>query len=282
MIEPSNRIEAGKLRHRVTIRRRSAERPEEFEDLQTVWAQVDELTGGESAARILGRVDTRFRMRFRDDVTTAERIVHAGVEYDVQGIMPVGRRVGIDVFGLRRVEGQAVAAGRPAKAVNRSDKQPMKPPEVIVVAGAPASGKTTYVREHAKPGELILDVDDLFKALSGWDRNARPEALLPFVLAARDAVVARLARPGPLRRGWVITATPDPAKRDALVRRTGGRLVVLATPAAVCEQRLRSRKAQRKNLKLLMSVVKDWWRQYDAEKTTAGGEDPGAPTFECG
>ena len=37
---------------------------------------------------------------------------------------------------------------------------------VYVITGPPAGGKTTWVRERAKPGDITIDYDTLAQALS--------------------------------------------------------------------------------------------------------------------
>ncbi len=37
---------------------------------------------------------------------------------------------------------------------------------MILVAGPPAAGKSTWIRDHAKPGDITIDYDTLAQALS--------------------------------------------------------------------------------------------------------------------
>ena len=53
---------------------------------------------------------------------------------------------------------------------------------IRVVTGPPCSGKSTYIREHAAPGDLIVDYDDIVEALGG--KRYEAEGLI------RDAAVA--------------------------------------------------------------------------------------------
>ena len=53
---------------------------------------------------------------------------------------------------------------------------------IRVITGPPCSGKSTYIREHAAPGDLIVDYDDIVEALGG--KRYEADGLI------RDAAVA--------------------------------------------------------------------------------------------
>lgn len=38
--------------------------------------------------------------------------------------------------------------------------------QVILVCGPPASGKTTFVRNHMVPGDIVVDLDAIMQAIS--------------------------------------------------------------------------------------------------------------------
>ena len=40
---------------------------------------------------------------------------------------------------------------------------------LYVVTGPPCGGKSTYVREHAKPGDFVIDLDRLALAITSAD-----------------------------------------------------------------------------------------------------------------
>ena len=52
---------------------------------------------------------------------------------------------------------------------------------IHVLTGAPCSGKSTYIREHAKEGDLIVDMDDIVKALGvpdhDYSKTVKPDTL---------------------------------------------------------------------------------------------------------
>ncbi|MBA0126295.1 hypothetical protein H0B56_12155 [Haloechinothrix sp. YIM 98757] len=83
--------------------------------------------------------------------------------------------------------------------------------EVHVVFGPPCSGKSTFVDERRRPGDLVVDWDRLMMALAGQASRHHDPVLAPYVAAARDAVISRLGQ----RRGgreprsaWIVATWP--------------------------------------------------------------------------
>lgn len=90
-------MEAGRLRHRVTI-----EQPSDAQDsstgaltrswstLATVWAEIAPLSAKEfiAAQAVDSEVSARITIRYRDDVTAAMRIVYGSTVYNIAGVLP--------------------------------------------------------------------------------------------------------------------------------------------------------------------------------------------------
>ncbi len=55
------------------------------------------------------------------------------------------------------------------RATKGRGKPKSKPANIYIVTGPPASGKTTWVREHAKPGDITIDFDALANVLTPPD-----------------------------------------------------------------------------------------------------------------
>lgn len=132
---------------------------------------------------------------------------------------------------------------------------------VTVVCGPPGSGKTTYVRERAEHGDLIVDLDAIYAALSGLDPYDKPDALLPFVLTARDAIIARLAQHSDVRHAWLITSGADATQRDQFAHQLGASVVVLDVDAAECLRRIEA-DPDRQGKRPWARLVREWWETY--------------------
>lgn len=91
-------MQAGRLRYRlrfekpVRIRDESGEViVDQWVEAFTVWGAVEPLTGREylTSAEFRPGVSTRIRVRWRDDLDASLRVLHAGVVYDIQAVLPV-------------------------------------------------------------------------------------------------------------------------------------------------------------------------------------------------
>ena len=77
---------------------------------------------------------------------------------------------------------------------------------ITLVVGAPCSGKTTYVREHMEPGDIVLDYDTLAVALGSPVEHGHHKNYIPFVMDATQAILNAARTKG--GRVWWIKCWP--------------------------------------------------------------------------
>lgn len=99
---------------------------------------------------------------------------------------------------------------------------------MFLVAGPPCGGKTTYVEQHRRPGQVVLDFDDLIEELGG----VRYEAPSPLVRQAHDLWMARVGR-----ADWVIHLAPTRVQRGRLRSMLQAEVVVVMATMQVCLDR---------------------------------------------
>lgn len=76
----------------------------------------------------------------------------------------------------------------------RADEAWRDGPTITLVWGPPLAGKSTYVAEHAAPGDLIVDYDLIGRALAPDTGRDVREGLHPAIAAARNAVLDQVRR----------------------------------------------------------------------------------------
>jgi predicted kinase len=133
-----------------------------------------------------------------------------------------------------------------------------------IVAGPPASGKTSWVNTHKAWSDLCVDTDTLFIALSaGMPWYEKPVGLLDFVFEARDAVIRRLSRKSSIRHAWIITGEADIRKLRELKDDLGAdKIVVLETSESECLSRIARDPRRSESVELWRPLVKKWWHKY--------------------
>ena len=132
----------------------------------------------------------------------------------------------------------------------------------ILVCGPAGSGKSAFVREHMRDGDLIVDVDALACALSGSEIYRDNPESLPYALMARDAVLRGLARPGRTQRAWVVTGLPRRDRRNEMRDQLNAYVVVLETPYDECIRRIESDPRRGNPGGVWNGRVQQWWNDY--------------------
>lgn len=139
---------------------------------------------------------------------------------------------------------------------------------VVVVCGPPGAGKSSFVLERARWGELVVDYDALMHAMSGLPSHERPANLRPFVEAARDSVLALIGIVE-CPRAWVIATGATRAARNMLRMRfkRAVTVVVLETSPTECWRRVKD-DPERGNAEAagLRDSVDSWWRKYERDE----------------
>lgn len=104
---------------------------------------------------------------------------------------------------------------------------------VVVVAGPPCSGKSSYVAEHAQPGDVVIDYDAIASAIGAdGDTHDHHPVLHGITLHACDAIFRRALRDHHIAGIWLIRSKP---RGSDLAMAT--ELVVLDTPLEECYRR---------------------------------------------
>jgi shikimate kinase len=132
--------------------------------------------------------------------------------------------------------------------------------KVYIVHGAPCSGKTSFVNSIKGNSDLIVDIDNLWEAVTG-KRYYKPAALKAQVFAMRDALLETVkTRAGKWERCFIIEGLPYKAERERRRDVYGAELIHIDTDQETCLRRLQADESRRE--------YADEWRKYIDEYFT--------------
>lgn len=97
---------------------------------------------------------------------------------------------------------------------------------VTVVTGAPCSGKSSYVRAHARPGDVVIDFDVMAQAFGSPSSHDHPAPTRHVTIMARRAAIAAALSVSDEADVWIVDSTIGDDRMDAY-RAHGARFVVL-------------------------------------------------------
>ena len=137
--------------------------------------------------------------------------------------------------------------------------------KVYLIYGAPCSGKTTYVKNNMNIGDLIIDIDNLWEAISGEARYIKPNELKPIVFDIRNKLLDSVkTRQGRWQCAWVISGSALLGDRMRLIETLGAEPILIDATKEECLQRLRKNPNGR-GVEYEQYII-DWFNQYQSEE----------------
>lgn len=140
--------------------------------------------------------------------------------------------------------------------------------QVYIIWGSPLSGKSTLVSELIRYGDIVLDVDRLWEAVTMQPAYVKPTNVRFNIFALRDNLLDQIkTRHGQWYCAYIIGGYPDANERDRLAKTLGAELIYCeATEQECCDRRRESGKPIEWD-----GYIKKWWEDY----RRTGGIPPG-------
>ncbi len=131
---------------------------------------------------------------------------------------------------------------------------------VYIVYGSPLSGKTTLVRELMQYGDIVLDMDALWQAVTFQDKYIKPQNVRFNIFKIRDDLLDQIkTRYGNWYDAYIIGGYPDKYERERLVNELGAELIYCESTKEECIERFNnSGKADS-----WLQYINDWWEKYE-------------------
>jgi hypothetical protein len=138
---------------------------------------------------------------------------------------------------------------------------------VHIVCGAPGSGKTTFVRKHAKPGDWIIDFDDIREAIGASRYSDNPRDIKG-ALSHRDQMLRALSLGTRGTEAWLVVMAPTRAERDAWCTALGkdkASIHVIPTGTYECKRRIEMDNTREGHRARLFVEVDRWFAKYNKD-----------------
>ena len=131
---------------------------------------------------------------------------------------------------------------------------------VYIIYGSPLSGKTTLVRELMQYGDIVLDMDAIWKAVTFQDEYIKPKNVRFNIFALRDNLLDQIkTRYGQWYDAYIIGGYPDKYERERLAATLGGELIYCESAKEECIERLKKSGKPKE----WFDYINDWWEKYE-------------------
>ena len=134
---------------------------------------------------------------------------------------------------------------------------------VYLVYGPPLSGKTSFVREHMKRGDIVVDMDRLYAAVSMLPEYDKPDSLLSNVMAMQRALIDNIkTRYGKWHSAWIVGGYADRYRREQLADSLGAELVFCDVSQEECLSRLAIDADRQHRQDEWRKYIEKWFMEY--------------------
>ncbi len=135
---------------------------------------------------------------------------------------------------------------------------------VYIVYGAPMAGKKTFVYENMEPGDIVIDMDLLYQAVSMMPMYDKPDNLKYNVFSIRNHLIDNIkTRYGGFRSAWVIGGYPEKFIREKLSDDLRAELIYIEADKEICIERLNECHDYRADHKKeWIQYIENWFEEY--------------------
>jgi hypothetical protein len=136
---------------------------------------------------------------------------------------------------------------------------------VYIVYGAPLSGKKTYVKDNMKRGDIVIDMDMLYQALSLQDTYSKPDNLFSNVMAVHNQLIDHIkTRYGKWHNAWIIGGYADKYKREKTADDIGAEIIFCDVSKIECINRLAMDDSRQCMKEEWTKYINKWFDDYVA------------------
>lgn len=131
---------------------------------------------------------------------------------------------------------------------------------VYIVFGPPLSGKKTFVKQHKDKDDIVVDLDELYRAITLNELYDKPDCLRFNVFAVKNLLIDHIKTGyGYWRNAWIIGGYANVFDRECLMNEIHAtECILIDTPKETCINRAQQLKEKTKWTK----YIEDWFSRY--------------------
>lgn len=165
--------------------------------------------------------------------------------------------------------------GRPAREADirimfDDNGQPIPRGQVKVVWGCPASGKSTYVRQHMQHMDIVVDLDNILHCFTGLTNKVDSQGdisdYLPAMLLIRSAVYKAVKEglPG-VRTAWIVAGLPKKSDRQQMsMTFADATFIFIENTLEKCLSNMED-DDKRTNKERQRRIITEWFRNFEPD-----------------
>lgn len=126
---------------------------------------------------------------------------------------------------------------------------------LYVITGPPCVGKSTYAQTHAKPGDMVIDLDRIALSIAaeGTEHHSYPIAIRNTARLMRKAAIPAAVGHAKKADSYLIDSKPGTRSR-MIYKKNGAVFVELSAPLATLVERCRKERPA-----WVMQTLMTWW-----------------------
>lgn len=134
---------------------------------------------------------------------------------------------------------------------------------VYLVYGPPMAGKQAYVRQNMSRGDLVIDMDRLYAAVSMRPFYDKPEILFQNVIGIHNQLIDNVkTRLGKWHTAWIVGGYAEKFKREKLANDLGAELIYCEMSKEQCLHLLERDEERRFRQDEWTRYINKWFDQY--------------------
>lgn len=141
-------------------------------------------------------------------------------------------------------------------------------PNVFVVHGPPASGKTSYVMQNKGENDVVFDFDKIMSALSGLPPHQKNSNLISYCTDIRTLIIEKALRSPKVDKTWIITTNVGDEMKGQLSD-IPAEYIHIDTPKEECLRRIEEDPERQAVAEELRQVVERYFEPKPDEQRSA-------------